>query len=74
MTMLEKFVAFAQSLPAESRHAVEGTLAVMMASYSDEGAFTSIELDELDRRVAEPNAEYVAPEAIADLLGRSIAS
>lgn len=74
MTMLEKFVAFAQSLPAQSRHAVEDTLAVMMASYSDEGAFTSIELDELDRRVAEPNVEYAAPEAIADLLGRSKAS
>lgn len=70
MTMLDKFIAFASALPADQRESVEESLAALMESLSAEFDFTSEELAELDRRVAEPNPEFADPAAIAKIFGK----
>lgn len=70
MTMLDKFIAFASALPADQRESVEESLAALMESLSAEFDFTSEELAELDRRVAEPNPEFADPAAITKIFGK----
>lgn len=71
MGVLEKFMAFAQALPPDSRTSVEDVLETLMATHRDDAAFTVGELAELDRRLAEPSPRYAALENIESLLGRS---
>ena len=59
MTVLDKFVAFAAGLPADRRREVEEVLAALMDRESDDHGLTPAQLAELDRRLAEPNPEYV---------------
>ncbi len=70
MTVLENFIAFASALPTDQRESVEQSLAALMASLSAEFDFTSAELAELDRRMAEPNPEFSDPAHITKIFGK----
>jgi hypothetical protein len=70
MTMLEKFMAFARDLPAESRESLEITLAQIMDSYSGKYDFTPDQLADMEKRMAEENPEYASPEAITAIFGK----
>lgn len=74
MSMLETFLAFAKSLPADRLQAVESALAALMESYSEGHEFTAAELDELDRRLADPRPRFADPEEIDRLLGKPFAA
>lgn len=74
MTMIEKFVDFVQSLPAESAESMETTLRQIMASYSDKHDFTPEQLAEMDRRMAEENPEYSSKEVITAIFGKSFSA
>ena len=74
MTVLDKFISFAKTLPADRRGPVEDAMQAMMNSFADEYAFTASETAELDRRLAEPKAEYAAPGDIEKLLGKPFTS
>lgn len=71
MTMLDKFISFAEGLSAERREAVEAALAALMDSYSSDYEFTPNELEEIDRRVAEPKPRFASPNEIEKLFGKS---
>ena len=71
MTMLDKFISFAEGLSAERREAVEAALAALMDSYSSDYEFTPSELAEIDHRVAEPNPRFANPNEIESLFGKS---
>lgn len=70
MTVLEKFMAFARTLPADSMESLEITLAQIMDSYSDKYDLTPDQLAEMDRRVAEERPEFSAEEDITKLFGK----
>ena len=70
MTVLENFIAFASALPADQRESVEQSLAALMESLSPEFDFTSLELAELERRMAEPNPKFSDPADIAKVFGK----
>lgn len=68
--MLEKFMSFAQQLPADRLASVEVALAALMTTYSDGHDFSATELDTLRQRVAEDKPAYADPGAIAKLFGK----
>ena len=70
MTMLEKFMAFARTLPADSMESLEETLAQIMDSCCGEYDFTPEQLAEMEKRMAEENPEYASQEAIAAIFGK----
>ena len=70
MTVIDKFIAFANGLPADQRESVEEALAALMESMSDSYDLTPDELAEIDRRVAEPNPEFSDPADIAKIFGK----
>ena len=70
MTILEKFMAFAEQLPAGRRDEIEAALAALMDSYAREFDFAPDELAELDRRVAEPHPGFASREELDRLLQR----
>lgn len=70
MTVLERFMSFAQGLPADRLHSVETALATLMASYSDKHEFTATELAELDRRLSEANPRFSNRDDITKLFGK----
>jgi hypothetical protein len=70
MTLLEKFMSFAQTLPADQLEAVEASLAALMESLSEKFGFSPQELAEIDRRVADPAPEFSSQQDIAKLFGR----
>ncbi len=70
MTVLEKFLSFAQQLPADRLKSVEAALGALMATYSENRDFTAAELDVLDQRVAEAHPTFSDPDDIAKLLGK----
>ena len=71
MTMLEKFMEFAKSLPADRLGEIEELLATLMQSRSTEGDLTPGELAEIDRRLAE-DREIADQSEIEALLGRKL--
>ena len=73
MTMIDQFIAFTRTLPADRLAPVEEALGAIMATWSGEAVFTGGELAELDRRLAEPKPEYSAPDDVAKLLGKPFA-
>jgi hypothetical protein len=73
MTMIEQFIAFARTLPADRLAPVEEALGAIMATWSSEAEFSISEMAELDRRLAKPKPEYSAPDEIAKLLGKPFA-
>ena len=70
MTVLDKFVAFANGLPSDRRESVEEALADLMATMSEEYDLSQEELAEIDRRVAEPKPKFSSPTAIARIFGK----
>jgi len=70
MTVLDKFVAFAEGLPADRRREVEEVLAALMDRESDDHGLTPEQLAELDRRMAEPNPEYADPSEVEAIFRR----
>ena len=62
MSVLKKFVAFAEALPADRRREVDEILAVMMDSGSLGDEFTPEEIAELDRRVADEPVDWIDEE------------
>ena len=71
MTSLEKFISFAQRLPADQLEAVEASLSALMDSLSDQFDFSASELAEIDRRAADPAPTFSAPVDIANIFGKS---
>ncbi|HEX7712030.1 MAG TPA: hypothetical protein VF418_13950 [Sphingomonadaceae bacterium] len=69
MTILEKFVAFAEGLPPEQLRLVEEVLEGLMEE-GVEGDFTPEQLAELDRRLADPNPRYANPEDVEAIFRR----
>ena len=74
MTMIEKFLGFTRSLPSERLESVEDALAALMESYAADYDFTAAELAEVDRRVAAPQPQFAAPEAITKRFGKPFAA
>lgn len=70
MTSLEKFLSFAERLPADQLESVEAALAALMDSFSDRFNLSADELAEIDRRVANPAPEFSNRADIAALFGR----
>jgi hypothetical protein len=69
MTILEKFVEFAERLPDDRRQEIEELLADLMAGESIASEFSADELAELERRMADPNPKYADPKDIAAIFG-----
>lgn len=70
MTVLEKFLQFAERLPSDRLNSVETALAEIMESYSDRFAFTESEQQMIDQRVAEPKPELSSIEDISKIFGK----
>jgi len=70
MTVLDKFIVFANALPSDKRECIEESLAALMKSLSSEFDFTSDDRAELERRMADPNPEYADPVAVAQIFGK----
>jgi hypothetical protein len=73
MTVIDQFIAFTRTLPADRLAPIEEALGAIMAAWSDEAGLSSSEMAELDRRLAEPKPEYSPPDDIAKLLGKPFA-
>lgn len=73
MTLIDQFIAFTRTLPADKLAPVEEALGAIMATWPGEAEFSSSEMAELDRRLAEPKPEYSPPDDIATLLGKPFA-
>jgi hypothetical protein len=74
MTILEQFVSFANSLPAEQIVGVEDALAEIMESYSARFDFTETEYGILDQRLAETSPSYSHLDTISELFGKPFAA
>lgn len=70
MTVLDSFLSFAKRLPADQLEPIEAVLATLMDSHDAANAFSSGDLAELDRRLAEPKPQFANKASIDDLLGR----
>jgi hypothetical protein len=70
MTVLEKFMAFAEALSSAERQEIEALLASIMDAHAGEFDLTVEELAELDRRLADPNREYADPAEIEAIFRR----
>lgn len=70
MTSLEKFISFAQALPAGQLESVEASLSALMESLSEQFDFSPEELAEIDRRVADPDPEFSNKADIARIFGQ----
>ena len=73
MTILETFLSFTRGLPEDRRAAMEATLAALMESYSGDHEFALAELDEIERRLADPAPKFADPAEIAQLFGKPFA-
>jgi hypothetical protein len=74
MTILEKFLSFANALPAKQLGGVEDALAEIMESYSDRYAFSEAERDIIDQRVAEEHPTFAQPDNISKLFGKPVSA
>jgi hypothetical protein len=74
MTILEKFLQFAEHLPADRLNSVETALAEIMESYSDRYGFTLSEQQVIDQRVAETTPVFSSVEDISKLFGKPFSS
>jgi hypothetical protein len=70
MTMLDTFLSFARSLPADRLQSVELALATIMETYSDRHPFSDAEITELDRRVREPSPRFANATEVTALFGK----
>ena len=65
MTILEKFLHFAERLPADRLNSVEAAFAEIMESYSDRYAFTPSDQQVIDQRLAETKPVFSSGKDIA---------
>lgn len=70
MTILEKFLHFAERLPADRLSSIEIALAEIMESYSDRYDFSVSEKQMIDQRVAEANPVFSSREDITQIFGK----
>jgi hypothetical protein len=70
MTVLEKFLQFAEKLPTDRLTSVEVALAEIMESYSERFDFTQSEQQIIDQRVAEAAPQFASKEDISKLFGK----
>ncbi len=70
MSVLDSFIAFASALPPEQRQTVDEALAALMDQFLGEHHFTSAEMAEIERRMAETVPEYSDPADIARIFGK----
>ena len=70
MTILKKFLHFAEHLPADRLNSVEAALAEIMESCSDGYGFTASEQQLIDQRVTETKPAFSSSEDIAGLCGK----
>ncbi len=68
MSTLDKFVAFTEALSADRRHDIEEVLESLMGS--DDAEFTTEEIAELDRRVADESEEWIDGDVVREKLRR----
>jgi regulator of sirC expression with transglutaminase-like and TPR domain len=74
MTMLEKFVSFANALPSDRMESVEENLAALMQSLSDKYGFSESEQTEIDRRSAIVDPEFSSKSDITKIFGKSFSA
>ena len=70
MSVLEKFVAYAEALPDEQRLEIDELLESIMVAELPEFELTQEELAETLRRLADPNPEYADPAEIEAIFRR----
>lgn len=70
MTILEKFLQFAERLPTDRLNSVETALAEIMESYSDRYDFMPLEQRVIDQRVAEARPEFSSAQDITKIFGK----
>ena len=70
MTVLEKFVSFANALPSDRMESVEEHLAALMQILSDKHGFSESEKAEIDRRSAIADPEFSDASDITKIFGR----
>lgn len=70
MTLLEKFVSFANALPSDRMESVEENLAALMLSLSNKYGFSESEQAEIDRRFAIADAEFSSESDITKIFGK----
>jgi hypothetical protein len=70
MSIFDKFIAFANGLPADQRESVEEGLAALMASLSITFDFTPAELADINDRMAESNPEFSTSTDITRIFGK----
>ena len=70
MTVLEKFLHFAERLPADRLNSIEIALAEIMESYSERYDFSVSEKQMIDQRMAEAHPAFSSSEDIAQLFGK----
>lgn len=68
MSVLEQFVAFAETLPADRRQEVDEILASIMGSGDAE--FTPEEIAELDQRCADESEGWIDGDVVREKLRR----
>ncbi len=70
MSVLEKFLQFAEKLPTDRLTSVELALAEIMEIYSERFDFTQPEQQIIDQRVAETVPQFASKEDISKLFGK----
>ena len=70
MSILEKFVAFAEALPDDRRVEIEEILSDLMGANSADCEFTPEEIAELDRRCADESEEWIDGDVVRKKLRR----
>ena len=70
MTIIEKFVAFAEGLPADRRAEIEEILFEIMEAETADCELSPEQLAELERRMADPNPQYASAEEVEAFFAR----
>ena len=70
MSILEKFVAFAEALPDDRRVEIEEILSDLMGAGSANCEFSAEEIAELDRRCADESEGWIDGDVVREKLRR----
>ncbi len=74
MTVIDSFLAFTARLGDPERQAVEEALADLMESYEPKYGFTTVEMEELDRRMSEANPAIASKNEVGRIFGHAFDS
>ena len=72
MTTLEKFVSFAENLPSNDRADIEHVLSTLMENYASECMLSREQIEEVKRRMADPNRKLASRKSIETIFGKSL--